>query len=114
KRSRGSYVFVGIDHARERLLDSLRNHGKLRPALLLFQHENRLAECGIPRQYLLAQKVGLGVLAPKTKDRCAGNVGIVNVSCQQSDQPAGILASAATAAFVRKKLDPIHVVKNSA
>src|SRR6185312_3081609 len=79
-----------------------------------FEQDEGLAEVRIALVDLVAQDLGLRVLASKAQHRGSGHVGMVQVAGNQSTEIARVFAGAATSSFMGEELHAIDVFEESA
>ena len=106
-------ILIHFHEPGERLADRFRHHPKLRSALLLLEHQERFRKLRITFLDLLEQNRDLRMLAAKAQNGGTGNVRVMNVTGNQGAKIIGILPCPAATAFVRQKLDSVHVLEDA-
>src|SRR5438552_1154437 len=105
--------FVGFDKAIKCLLDGFGEHGELRSAFLLLENDERLAEMQIAALDLFAKDVNLSVLAAEAEHGSSGNVGVMQISGDESAEIVRVLARPAATTLMKEKLDAVNIGENA-
>jgi hypothetical protein len=79
----------------------------------LIEDQHRLAQLGIESPQLVHQHACLRMLAAQAQHRCAGHVGMVDVTGKQTAQRLRVLARAAATALVGKKANAVEVLEDT-
>src|SRR5215469_8350757 len=85
ERCRCALCLVRFDQSEKCLSNPLRHHCSFRTAALLLEDEQRLVKLWIALANFFTQNPDLRVLAAQTKNGSSGDVGMMNITC---DQPA--------------------------
>src|SRR5258708_1182124 len=104
---------VGFHQAEERFANGLRNHGPFRGALLLLEDKEWLRKARVAALDLFLQDGHLRVLASEAQDRCTRNIGMMNVTGEQSAEICSVLARTAATTFVHQEFYAVDIAENS-